>query len=271
METLRKSAVAGHFYPSDPVALNGIVVELLAEVPREDRVSVGAVLPHAGLEYSGRCAAAVLGRVRIPGTVVILAPNHTGAGRSPAALWARGAFRTPLGDVAIDEDFAALVVAGCDLVADDPLAHRSEHAIEVELPFLQVRTPGVRVVPLVLAFEDWPRCRSLGRALAAAVTGADGDVLLLASSDMTHFEPAVRAARKDALALDAMRRLDGAALLEVCRHEGITMCGRGPAACVVEAARLLGASAGEVVDYRHSGQVTGDDESVVAYAGVILS
>jgi hypothetical protein len=213
----------------------------------------------------------VFGRIRIPDTVVILAPNHTGAGVAPAALWAEGAFRTPLGDVPIDEQFAARLVEGCNLVAADPLAHGSEHAIEVELPFLQVRAPGFRLVPLVLAFGDWSRCRELGRALADAVIGSGGDVLLLASSDMTHNESAERAAVKDALALDAIRRLVAAALLEVCRREGITMCGRGPAAAVLEAARRLGATAGEVVDYRHSGRVTGDDRSVVAYAGMILA
>jgi len=271
MSGIRRPAVAGRFYPSDPAVLRGLVTEQLKKAQPEARAAVGAIVPHAGLEYSGACAAAVLGRIRVPGTVVILAPNHTGAGVSPAALWAVGAFRTPLGDVPVDEEFAARLMAGSDLVAADPFGHGAEHAIEVELPFLQVRAPGFRLVPLVLAFGDWPRCRELGRALADAVTGSGGDVLLLASSDMTHYEPAERAARKDALALDALRRLDGAVLLEVCRREKITMCGRGPAACVIEAARLLGASSGVVVDYRHSGQVTGDDTSVVAYAGVILS
>jgi hypothetical protein len=142
--------------------------------------------------------------------------------------------------------------------------------VEVELPFLQLRAPAVTIVPLVLAFEDWHHCEVVGRALADAVNEEADDVLLVASSDMTHYEPAPAAAKKDRMALEAVRRLDGAGLLDVCRREHVSMCGRAPAACVLEASRLLGATHGELIDYRHSGQVTGDDSSVVGYAGVIV-
>lgn len=275
MKTLsetRPAAVAGSFYPATRDALRATVVGMLEGVAHEERRCPGAIVPHAGLEYSGQCAAEVIGRIHVPGTVVILAPNHTGTCRSPgASLWAHGAFTTPLGDVPVNESLAARLVGSCDLIAHDPAAHAREHAVEVELPFLQARAPDVSIVPLVLAFEDWRRCEILGRALADAVNEEADEVLLLASSDMSHFEPAAVAAKKDGLALEAVRRLDGEALLAVCRRERITMCGRAAAACALEASRLLGAAHGEVIDYRHSGLVTGDDSSVVAYAGVILA
>lgn len=222
--------------------------------------------------YSGRCAAAVFARLKIPDLVVILAPNHTGLLGAPggASLWRRGAFAIPLGRVPVAAEFAEQLAQHCQLVAHDPVAHMREHAIEVELPFLSILARGAAIVPLVLAWDDWTRCAQLGAALADVVGAWPHEVLLLASSDMTHHEPARQAARKDRIALAAVERLDGGALLAACRHEAISMCGRAPTAVVVEAARRLGASRGEVVDYRHSGWVTGDDASVVAYAGVVI-
>jgi AmmeMemoRadiSam system protein B len=123
----------------------------------------------------------------------------------------------------------------------------------------------------VLAFEDWPRCETLAAALAQVVSRCPEPVLLLASSDMTHYEPAQVAQRKDRVALEAVERLDGRGLLAICRREAVSMCGRAPTAVVVETARLLGAFRAEVVDYRHSGWVTGDDRSVVGYAAVLIS
>jgi hypothetical protein len=155
-------------------------------------------------------------------------------------------------------------------VGHDPSAHLREHAIEVELPFVQLLTDDVRLVPIVLAWDGWEASRDLATALAATVRESDDDVLLVASSDMTHYESAAVAERKDRQAIDAIERLDGEGLLAVCRREGVTMCGRAPAAVVLEASRQLGASGAELVDYRHSGWVTGDDREVVAYAGVVI-
>ena len=268
----REPAVAGSFYPADPGPLRALVEELLAGVPDERRRARAAIVPHAGLQYSGACAAQVWGRLAIPGIVVIVAPNHTGLCRSPgASLWAHGAFETPLGAVAVDEAFAEAVARSSVLAAHDPLAHAQEHAIEVELPFLRVRAPTAAIAPVVLAWDDWDSCRSFAGALVAAVRATAHEVLLVASSDMTHYESAESAAAKDRHALTAVKRLDGRGLLDACVRHRVTMCGRAPAAVVLEAARQLGASRAEVVDYRHSGMVTGDDESVVAYAGVIVS
>lgn len=268
---VRSPAVAGSFYPEDPGALRVLVDECLGPEPPAGQPVRGAIVPHAGLIYSGRCAGEVFRRIALPPVAVIVAPNHTGRCGAPggASLWARGAFDTPLGRCEVAAEFAQELAERTDLVAHDPTAHRTEHAVEVELPFLRVRAPGTAIVPLVLAWDDWDRCRALGEALAEVVRRWPEPVVLLASSDMTHYEPAASAARKDRMALAAVERLDGEELLDVCRRQGVTMCGRAPAAAVLEAVRRLGAEAAAVVDYRHSGMVTGDDRRVVAYAGVI--
>jgi hypothetical protein len=222
--------------------------------------------------YSGPTAAAVFVRVAVPRLVVILAPNHTGVcdAKGGVSLWEAGAFRTPLGDVPVDASFADALLKASPLVDIDRDAHRGEHAIEVELPFLQKLRSDVRIVPLVLAWDVWAPARTLGEALAGLVRSGGEPVLLLASSDLNHYEPARVSEKKDARALEAVTALDGAELLTRCKREGISMCGRGPAAVVLAAARALGGERGEVVDYRHSGWVSGDNERVVGYAGVVI-
>lgn len=232
------------------------------------------IVPHAGYIYSGPTAAAVFTRIVVPGLVVIVAPNHTGIGNadSGVSLWESGAFRTPLGEVPVDADAAtALLELSGGVVTVDHDAHRAEHAVEVELPFLQMVRADVRIVPLVLAWDAWQPARLLGEMLARLVKAAGEPVLLLASSDLNHYEPAAVSEKKDARALEAVTALDGEELLARCKRERISMCGRGPAAVVLAAAGVLGAKRAEVVDYRHSGWVSGDNARVVGYAGVVIS
>jgi hypothetical protein len=268
---VRQPAVAGLFYPGQAAQLMSAVRELLAAAHAEPRVAVAAVAPHAGYVYSGRTAGEVFARLEVPRRCIVVGPNHTGHGDAAqgGSVYAVGSFVTPAGEVPVDETAAAALLARCDALEDDPAAHAREHAIEVELPFLLARQPHLAVVPVVLGWSDWPRTRRLGEALAEVVRASDEPVLLLASSDMNHYESAAVAAAKDRLALAEVERLDGEALLDVTRRHGVSMCGRVPAAAVLHAARLLGARNGEVVHYSHSGQVTGDDRSVVSYAGVI--
>ncbi len=275
MAAVRPPAVAGQFYPEARDQLARDVRALLDPVQRFGHpIDVrGAIVPHAGYLYSGVTAAFVFTRIRIPRVVVVLAPNHTGVCDAPGgvSLWEAGAFETPLGAVPVDDRFGAALVKACPLVSPDHAAHRDEHAIEVELPFLQTLRPDVRIVPLLLAWDDWPEARTLGEALAATVRGWPEPVLLLASSDLNHYESAAISEIKDAQALAAIQTLDGAELLARCRRERISMCGRGPAASVLAAARALGATHAEVVDYRHSGWVTGDEGRVVGYGGVLIT
>jgi AmmeMemoRadiSam system protein B len=269
---IRSAAVAGRFYPEDAGELGEMVEAYLSEVDSRPRRVRAVVVPHAGLIYSGRCAARVFGQVEFPPVIVILAPNHGGVAVSGggASLWSHGKFETPLGALPIATDFAAALEERCALAAHDPRAHLGEHAIEVELPFIARLAPQSSIVPVLLAFDDWARCRQLAGALAQLVDQWTEEVLLIASSDMTHFESARSAETKDRIALEAVEGLDGETLLETCRRQRITMCGRAATAVVMEAARQLGATRAEVVDYRNSGWVTGDDASVVAYAGVVI-
>jgi AmmeMemoRadiSam system protein B len=272
MTRLRRPAVAGLFYPDHPPQLLRAVQGLLGE-PAEGTAAPAAMAPHAGYVYSGHTAGKVFGALDVPRRVICIGPNHTGDGnaREGGSVFAVGVLRTPMGDVPVDETLAADLLARCPHLEDDPDAHRREHGIEVMLPFLQVRRPDVTVVPVVLAFADWPRCRAVGEALAATVRAAGEPVLLLISSDMNHYEPAAVGMKKDDLALAEVARLDGEALLEVTRRNRISMCGRGPAAAILHAVKLLGASVGTVLEHTHSGVVSGDDDAVVGYAGVIAA
>jgi hypothetical protein len=267
----RQPAVAGLFYPGQPAALVEAVRSLLTEVEAGPEPAVAAVAPHAGYVYSGRTAAQVFGRLDVPRRCVVLAPNHTGMGEAAhgGSVYAVGSFLTPAGEVPVDEDLAAALIARCNYLEDDPPAHAREHAVEVELPFLLARRPDVTVVPVVLGWADWPRTRALGAALAQIVKESAEPVLIVASSDLNHYESAAVSAHKDRLVLEEMERLDGERLLEVARRQRVTMCGRVPAAAALHAAKLLGATRGEVVHYSHSGEVTGDLDSVVGYGGVI--
>jgi len=201
-----------------------------------------------------------------------MGPNHTGLGRarSGGSVYAEGVMGTPLGDVPVHHELAAALLAECDLLEDDPEAHASEHSVEVHLPFLLARRSDVRVVPIVLGWSDWARTARLGEALARVVKAWPEPVLLVASSDMSHYESAAVCASKDLLALAEVEKLDGAALLAVTARHRISMCGRVPAAAVVHACGLLGSARAEVVHASHSGLVTGDDRAVVSYAGVIV-
>lgn len=281
---IRQPAVAGRFYPNDPAELRATVATLLADArrphpltpsPQAERGNARAVVvPHAGYIYSGPTAAKAFARTGIPGLVVILAPNHTGICRADSgiSLWEAGAFRTPLGDVPVDADAAtALRDISDNTVAVDHDAHAHEHAVEVELPFLQVLRPDVRIVPLVIAWDAWDPARRLGEILAQLIGAVGEPTLLLGSSDLNHYEPAAVSEQKDARALEAVTALDGEELLARCKRERISMCGRAPVATILAATRGMGGTRAEVVDYRHSGWISGDNARVVGYAGVVIS
>ena len=273
MDAVRAPAVSGRFYPGTQAQLERAVRSLLDAVPAAVPAPArAAMVPHAGYASSGLTAAYVFARLEIPPLVIVLAPNHTGVCRAPggASLWEAGAFRTPLGETAVDDRFAAALLAASSLVGVDHAAHAQEHAAEVQLPFLQVRRHDARIVALILAWDEWPACRALGEALAGLVGRWSEPALLLASSDLNHYEPAAVNERKDRRALEAVAALDGEELLRRCKSERISMCGRAPTATVLAAARALGATRGEIVHYSNSGLVTGDDKAVVGYGGVVI-
>lgn len=271
MVAVRMPAVAGSFYPGSPRELDRVVRSLTREDALKAR-ALAVVAPHAGYVYSGGVAGEVFSSVAVPDRVVVLCPNHTGLGHR-AALLSGAAWAMPFGEVLPERALAAELLAECPLLREDGSAHHGEHSLEVMLPFLHRFRPSFRLVPVSLGRLSVEECRELGAALARVIrrNREGGDVLVVASSDMTHYEPEGVARAKDALAIDRMLALDPAGLLETVRRERITMCGVVPAAAALFAAVDLGASGARLVRYATSGDASGDYGRVVGYAGIVVS
>lgn len=270
--TLRHPAVAGRFYPRDPDDLSTEARGYLdqASVINEPRLrALGCIVPHAGYVYSGDVAGAVFGRLEIPERCIVLCPNHTGLGRA-LAIMSEGAWETPLGAVAIDAELAGALKQAFPLLQEDAAAHRAEHAAEVELPFLQLRQPNLTFVPIALGTAQFEPLEKLGYALAEVIAAQKDRVLIVASSDMNHYESDVVTRAKDHRAIERILSLDPRGLHDVVTHQDISMCGFGPAVAMLTAARQLGAKSAELVKYATSGDVSGDREMVVGYAGVVV-
>lgn len=239
----------------------------LAPPAKHPRSALGIMSPHAGFIYSGQVAGKTLAGVRIPEEVVILGPNHHGLGH-PAAVFDKGAWATPLGETPVAEQLASLILEQCPMTAADPTAHRSEHSLEVQLPILQFLSPMVRIAPICIGPLPLDMLLQMGEGLAAAVKSVGRQVLIIASSDMTHFEPGELARRKDLLAIDRVLALDPVGLYETVRSNRISMCGVLPTVVMLQAVRCLDANHTELVGYSNSGDVTGDQSDVVGYAGI---
>jgi len=270
--TLRHPAVAGRFYPRDPEQLRDQASSYLsqaAEAHLEPERAIGCIAPHAGYMYSGHVAGAVFGRIQIPRRCIVMCPNHTGMGRA-LALQSEGAWETPLGDVSIDLELAAALKQRFPVLQDDSAAHKAEHAAEVELPFLQLRQPELSFVPIVLGTRDFDILEQLGRAIAEVIAAQQDEVLIVASSDMNHYESDTLTRIKDHRALERILTLDARGLYDVITEQNISMCGFGPAVVMLTAARQLGAKSAELVKYATSGDISGDREMVVGYAGVVV-
>jgi MEMO1 family protein len=267
--SVRPSAVAGMFYDARPQQLERDVRGYLAPGVGSE-AAFGAIVPHAGFVYSGPVAGAVYARLKIPPTTVILCPNHTGRG-APAALDPSDSWSTPLGEVGVDRRLAQRLLALSPSLREDAEAHRREHSLEVQLPFLQVLRPDARFVPICMGEPDLALCREVGMALAALCAEEKEPPLLLASSDMNHYESRAIGRRKDDMALDRIARLDPEGLFSTVVEESISMCGFLPATALLFAAQAAGVTGARVVARRDSGDETGDASSVVGYAGVVLN
>jgi hypothetical protein len=268
---LRQAAVAGHFYKGSSSGLRGQVEGFL--VPGTKKIkALGIVSPHAGLVYSGSVAGAVYSRIVLPGTFVLIGPNHTGLG-APVSLMAKGQWETPLGTVRIDEQLAASILSRARLIREDTLAHLKEHSLEVQLPFIQALREEFTIVPIQMMDTRFETCVALGNAVAEAIRDrSEGqDVLIVASSDMSHYISADDAKKKDHMAIKRILDLDAQGLYSTVRDEEITMCGYGPTVAMLTACKALGATRAELVKYTNSGEVSGDYDQVVGYAGVVVS
>jgi len=266
---VRHPAVAGQFYSGDAKSLRSQIEKYLGD-GKGKKKAWGIISPHAGYIYSGEVAGAVYGAVEVPGTVVILGPNHHGIG-SRAALFPSGEWITPLGRVSIDSRFSELLRANSPMVTEDSTAHQLEHSLEVQVPFLQVVRPEVTIVPICLRFGDYASCTGLGSALTKTIREFGSDVLIVASSDMSHYEPDTTVREKDDLALREILELNPEGAFSVVRRMSISMCGIIPATVMLVAALELGATKGELIRYATSGDVSGDFRQVVGYAAVAVS
>jgi AmmeMemoRadiSam system protein B len=265
---VRHPAVAGRFYPRDPDDLRADVQSYLS--PTQETVSaLGCVVPHAGYIYSGHVAGAVYARLDLPRRCILMCPNHTGIGH-PLAIMSAGAWETPLGQVPIDSALAATLKQRFPLLGEDAEAHRAEHGAEVHLPFLQTRRPDCTFVPIALGTSRCEVLQALGGAIADVVRTLDEPVLLIASSDMNHYENDTITRVKDQKAMERILVMDARGLFDVVREEDISMCGFGPTVAMLTAARRLGAARAELVKYATSGDVSGDRQRVVGYAGIMV-
>ena len=275
---MRRPAVAGSFYPSDPDELRRLIHDsylhplgpgLLPPARDERKGVVACVAPHAGYVYSGPVAAHSylwLSSLRVPELVVVVAPNHYGIG-SGISTFREGAWETPLGRVLVDSDAAAEIVRLTGIVDFDPEAHRREHSLEVQLPFLQqLYGSEFKLLPISLVFQDIQTAKEIGRGLSELLKGRNA--ILVASSDLTHYEPADIAREKDSALLKTVLDLNVQAFYDVLESRRVTACGYGAIATVMEASRLLGFRRGELHKYANSGDTTGDNEAVVGYPSV---
>ena len=263
-------AVAGQFYPSAPQELKKMIAGFAPEkAVKKD--AIACILPHAGYVYSGRVAVETAAGINIKDKIVLLGPNHTGYG-AEFSIISGGEWLTPLGSVKIDTALAQAITQRCDFVEEEPLGHQYEHSLEVELPILQYFKRDFRIVPISILSDNVQALKKLGSAIAEAIIAAGGrdSAMIVASSDMTHYEPQHAAEKKDRAAIEAVIGLDEDKLLRRISELNITMCGYAPAVAAITAAKLLGAKNAELIKYQTSGDTTGDKSSVVGYAGIVI-
>ncbi len=270
MTTTRPPAVAGTFYEASAEGLRRQVEACYGERGKATRQAfLGAVVPHAGLMYSGTVAAAFYAAADLPKRFIILCPNHTGAGHF-AAINARGQWRTPLGNVPIDEALASALMARCPLLSEDTAAHAREHSLEVQLPFLQRELAEFTFVPICLGAHRYDYCAEIGGAIAEVIRSQSDRIGILASSDLNHYEDQATTLRKDKLATDRVLALDPAGLWSTVEEADISMCGFIPTTTMLIAANLLGASGATLLQHATSGDVNGDYSHVVGYASILV-
>lgn len=266
---VRLPAVAGKFYPSSARELSALIEKYSQASPDRPPATYRACLvPHAGYVYSGQVAGAVFARIALPKRVIVLGVRHFPRG-DDVAVYLEGSWRTPLGDSQIDASLASEIARACPIMQEDSVAHQQEHSLEVQIPFLQVLSPGFRFVPIAIGTLDYETLSEVGVALANTLT-AHPDVFLLTTSDLNHYEDDSTTREKDTLAIDKLLTLDPRGLYDTCRKNSISMCGLGPALAMLTALRQIGANGAELVAHTTSAEVSGDTRSVVGYAGLLF-
>jgi AmmeMemoRadiSam system protein B len=266
---VRRPAVAGYFYPAERAEL-AAAVKAACDPAGQPAAALAAILPHGSYDRAGALIGAALSRITIPRRCILIGPSHTGTWM-PWSIMAAGEYQTPLGQVQVDDALADALRERCGWLEPDAWAQRGEHAIEVILPFLQLLGPAdLRIVPIIVGSQDRESAWQLAAALADVIRRSGEPVLMIASTDLSHYEPQLRAVEQDRLILHAMSGCDPVGLLALVQEHSIRMCGDIPAACVLEAAKQLGACNGALAGYRSSADAAGDPDSVIGYASMVI-
>ncbi|MBM4240093.1 MAG: AmmeMemoRadiSam system protein B [Euryarchaeota archaeon] len=278
---IRKPAVSGLFYEGDATSLKRRIKwcfehELgpgkLPEKMGHERNIKGVLNPHAGYVYSGPIAAHSVYKIvddGFPEAFIILCPNHTGLG-SGVSTMLEGEWETPLGNVQIDDEFAEKLIETTDIVDPHPAAHIQEHSCEVQIPLLQYFSNDFKIVPICMWMQDLETSFEIGISIKKAAEEIGRDIVLIASSDFTHYQPQDVAYEKDMQVLDAIKSFDERLMIRRVSELNVTMCGYGPVASTIVASKGLGAHKGEIIKYATSGDITGDYSSVVGYASAVF-
>ena len=266
--TIREPVVAGQFYPGTKAGLEKTLASLIDKKEKQEK-ALGAMSPHAGYIYSGAVAGKVFSRLAPKELFIIIGPNHTGMGKA-FSISTQDSWKTPLGSVEIDKEFADYLIESSKLFKADETAHAYEHSVEVELPFLQYTMRNFKILPLCIASININELKKAAQELVAAIKELKKDVTIIASSDMTHYESQETAKTKDMKAISAILNMDEDGLLEKVTSMNISMCVVAPVVMTLHATKSLGAKVAKLVDYKTSGDTTGDYFSVVGYGGVII-
>lgn len=264
----RLPAVAGQFYNGTPSRLKSQVEKYIIKESAKEKV-IAVLSPHAGLMYSGHVAGAVYSSIQFPETFILIGPNHSGLGAN-VSIMSSGQWEIPAGTFPIDEELSGKIIQNVSYVSDDVLAHKFEHSLEVQLPFLSYFLDGVKIVPITVMNASLHECREIGEGIAESIKKVGYSVVIVASSDMSHYVPDRTARRLDGLALKELMNLNPEGLYNIVMKERISMCGFLPATIMLYSAKTLGAKEARLVKYATSGDVSGDYEHVVGYAGVII-
>ena len=270
---VRRTSVAGTWYPNNPARLVSEVDGYLDRARLEDLAGPlrAIIAPHAGLMYSGPVAAYAYNAARRDhvGALVLVGPSHF-VPFEGVSIWSAGAWDTPLGPVTVDSDLAAAIASEWPRIVELPAAHGREHSLEMQMPFVAHLFPGVPIVPLVMGHQTRETAFALGAAIGHAVAARAGDTLLVASSDLSHYEDAVTAASLDRVVMQHVETLDADGLMSAIEAEPRHACGGGPMVAVIDAARRLGARQSRLLQYADSGDVSGDKSSVVGYMAAAI-
>ena len=264
----RLPIASGSFYPGNKEELVSVLKTLMADSPEKQK-ALGAISPHAGYIYSGGVMGSVFSRIEVPDTVVILAPNHTGSG-APYSIWPEGRWITPLGETSTDEELVNEILNSCELIEKNESAHTNEHSAEVILPFLQYSNPQVKIAVIVIRSNNFEDLSTIGKSIGDVLKKIRLDALVVASSDMTHYESQQSVNKKDKSAIAEIIALREEGLYRVVRDQDISMCGVSPVISMMVCSKERDAAKAELIKYETSGEASGDYKQVVGYAGIIV-